>query len=52
MKSECLKLDAPEMAKKKTICLACQVTSSSSPICKEVQKDFCGKGAWMIIFFG
>ena len=38
MKSKCLKLEAPEMAKKKkNLCLVCQVTLSSSQIFKEVQ---------------
>ena len=43
MKSECLKLEAPEMADK-TICLVCQVTPSSSQSCKEVQKPCCQRG--------
>ena len=33
---------APEMAKK--LFLVCQVTPSSSQICKEVQKPCCGRG--------
>ena len=48
MKSECLKL-ASEMVKK-PICLACQVTPSSSQICKEVQKPCCGKGPGWLSF--
>ena len=39
MKSECFKLEAPEMAKKKTLWLVCQVTLSSSQICREVDRD-------------
>ena len=35
------KLETPEMAKKK-LCLVCQVRPSSSQICKEVQKPYCG----------
>ena len=42
---------ALEVAKKK-IRLVCQVTPSSSQICKEVQKPCCGRGAGMIIVFG
>ena len=39
MKSECFKVEAPEMAKKKNLCLVCQVTLSSSQICREVNRD-------------
>ena len=37
---------------KKTLCLVCQVTPSSSPICKEVQKPFCGRGQARLSFLG
>ena len=40
---KCLKFEAPEMAKK-YICLVCQITPSSSQICKEVKKPCCGRG--------
>ena len=33
---KCLKLEAPELVKK-NLCLVCQVTPSSSQICREVQ---------------
>ena len=34
------------MAKKK-LCLVCQVTPSSSQICKEVQKPCCGRDDYL-----
>ena len=39
------KLETPEMAKK--LCLVCQVTPSSSQICKEVQKPYCGRDDYL-----
>ena len=45
----CLKLDAPEMAKK-ALCLVCQVTPSSSQICKELQTPCCGRGPGWLSF--
>ena len=46
---KCLKLEAPEIAKKKR-CLVYQVTPSSSQICKEVQKPCCGRGLEWLSF--
>ena len=40
---KCLKLEAPEMAKKPLL-IVCQSTPSSFQICKEVQKPCCGRG--------
>ena len=39
-------LETPEMAKKK-LCLVCQVTPSSSQICKEVKKPHCGRDDYL-----
>ena len=44
---KCLKLEAPEIAEKKKRCLVCQVTPSSSQICKEVQKPYCGRDDYL-----
>ena len=49
--NECLKLEAPEMAKlKKSLYLICQVTLSSSQISEEVQKPCCRRGPGWISF--
>ena len=45
MKSECFKIRGPCDGKQKTnLGVVCQVTLSSSQICKEVQKPCCGRG--------
>ena len=49
--NECLKLEAPEMAKlKKSLYLICQVTLSSSQISEEVQKPCCRRGPGWLSF--
>ena len=46
----CLKLETPEMANKKNLCLVCQVTPCSSQVV-EKYKTLLWKEAGMIIFF-
>ena len=48
---KCLKLETPEMANKKNLCLVCQVTPSSSQVV-EKYKTLLWKEAGMIIIFG
>ena len=49
--NECLKLEAPEMAKlKKSLYLICQVTLSSSQISEKVQKPCCRRGPGWLSF--
>ena len=49
--NECLKLEAPEMAKlKKSLYLTCQVTLSTSQISEEVQKPCCRRGPRWLSF--
>ena len=40
------KLESPEMAKNE-LCLVCQVTPSSSQVCKEVQKPYSGRDDYL-----
>ena len=48
---KCLKLETPEMANKKNLCLVCQVTPSSSQVV-EKYKTLLWKETGTIIFFG